>query len=369
MQNRTALYCVLSLFGLLWLHERAAAEEKPLTGAAVAEFVPLDAAILRYMDRIHCQAAAVAVSRDGKLLYSRGFGWGDADRKTATPPDVLLRIASVSKPITAAEIKKLIRDKKIALDTKVFPLLGLKPYNGKEGDRRLETITVGQLLEHQGGWDREKSYDPMFRLAEIEKALQRKDPPGPKHVIEYMLAQPLQFAPGERSCYSNFGYCVLGRVIEHVTEQTYEEALDKDVLGPLGIPGGRAKGFLLGRSSSRACEPREVWYPRSDVAFSLEVMDAHGGWIATAPALCRFLDAYWIDGEPRKSKESADWTCFGSLPGTTAMVRQRPDGTNIAALFNNRREGANDDLVVLSRTVDAAIDQAADRRSRATPTK
>jgi CubicO group peptidase (beta-lactamase class C family) len=359
MRNpRTLCYLIIAFSVLGLAQDCAAAEEKPLTGNAVAEYEPLDHAILRYMDRVHCQAATVAVSHDGKLLYSRGYGWRDADRKVATAPDVLMRIASVTKPITAAEVRKLIREKKLALDTKVFPTLGIKPYNGKEGDRRLNSITVEQLLEHKGGWDRDKSYDPMFMMAEIEKALKLKKSPTPENVIEYMLAQPLQFAPGERSSYSNFGYCVLGRVIEQVTGKSYEEAIARDTLGPAGIQVGRGKDLTLGRSSSKARDPNEVWYPINDDSFSLEAMDAHGGWIASAPALCRFLDSYWINGEPRKSSEGSNWTFFGSLPGTSSMARQRPDGINVVVLINNRRDGENDDLDVLSRTVDAAIDQA-----------
>ncbi len=331
-----------------------AASDRPLTGTAVARFQPLDEAVLRFMDTVQAQAAAVAVSRDGKLLHTRGYGWRDAGRNTPTPPDTLMRIASVSKPITAAEIKKLIRAKKLNADTRVFPLLGIKPYNGKEGDRRLGTITVGQLLEHRGGWDREKSYDPMFRTGAIATALGLKRPVTPVNVIEYMLAQPLQFAPGERSAYSNFGYCVLGRVIEHVTGKSYKEAIEQDIFRPLEI-----RDIKLGRSAAQVRDPREVWYPVGDKVFSVEVMDAHGGLIASAPALCRFLDAYWINGEPRRGG-TGNWTFFGSLPGTTSMVRQRPDGFNVAVLLNNRRnDKINADLSVLSRSVDAALDKVA----------
>jgi N-acyl-D-amino-acid deacylase len=333
----------------------ATAEERPVTGTAVPAFRPLDDAVLRFMDTIHCQAATAAVSRDGKLLHARGYGWRDEGRHQPTPPDALLRIASVSKPITAAEVKTLIREKKLSLETRVFPLLGLRPYNGKEGDARLANVTVGHLLEHKGGWDADKSFDPMFMTGEIAKALRLKGPVTPANVVEYMLAQPLQFAPGERSAYSNFGYCVLGRVIEKVTGRPYGDAVRRDILRPLGV-----KDIKLGHSAARDRDPREVWYPVADDAFSLEVLDAHGGWIASAPALCRFLDAYWIDGAPRRPGEDGEWTFFGSLPGTTAMVHQRPDGLNIAVLLNGRRDDTlDDDGRLLLESVDRAVDRAA----------
>jgi N-acyl-D-amino-acid deacylase len=345
---------VVPLAGLLTAAP-AAAREPPVTGAAVPAFRPVDDAVLQFMDTVGCRAATVAVSHDGRLLYSRGYGWRDADRQRPTPPDALMRIASVSKPITAAEVKALVRGGQLSLDTRVFPLMALRPYNGKEGDPRLADVTVGHLLDHKGGWDLGTTFDPMFRTAEIEKALQLTRPARPADVVRYMLAEPIQFAPGERSCYSNFGYCVLGRVIEKVTGRPYGKAVRRDILSPLGV-----KDIKLGHSAARDREPREVSYPVADDAFSIEVMDAHGGWVASAPALCRFLDAYWLDGEPRGREEGGEFAFFGSLPGTTAMARQRPDGINVAVLLNGRRDDHIEaDCQLLQRSVDGALDRAA----------
>ena len=83
---------------------------------------------------------------------------------------------------------------------------------------------------------------------------------------------------------------------------------------------------------------------------------AHGALIASAPALCRFLDAFWISGEPRRQGERQEWTHFGSLPGTSAMIRQRMDGYNIAVLCNGRRSDSyTEDNTQLKKLVDQAI--------------
>lgn len=330
-----------------FLPARSGAEERPITGDAVPAYRPVDEAVLRHMDAIGCRAATVAIARDGKLLYSRGYGWADADRRRPTPPDALLRIASCSKPLTAAEVAKLIRDREVSPDTRVFGLLPLKPYNGKEGDPRLADITVQHLREHKGGWDRQKSFDPVFRTRDIEKALGLKKPATPANVVQYMLAQPLQFDPGSRSAYSNFGYCVLGRVVEHVTGRPYAEAVRRDLLEPLGI-----RDILPGRSAAGDRDPREVSYPLADDALSVEAMDASGGWVASAPALCRFLEAYWIGGEPRSRGVQEDWMSFGDMPGTSSLIRQRADGINYAVLLN--KEG---DAEALRKALDAAIDR------------
>lgn len=332
----------------------ASAEDRPVSGRNVAGFEAVDRAVLGFMDTLGCQAAVIAVAKDGQRLYSRGYGWSDEAKKTPVPPDALMRIASVTKPVTAAAIKNAIRAKQLSLETKAFELIAVKPAGGRLADPRINAITVGQLLEHKGGWDREASFDPMFLSRQIEKELALKAPATPVNVIEYMLARPLQFSPGEKSVYSNFGYCVLGRVLETAMKKPYSDSIQESICRPLAIPDIR-----LGSSSLKKRDPREVWYPVAEDAFSLEVMDAHGGLIASAPALCQFLKAYWINGDPRLPGQRADWTFFGSLPGTTAMVRQRPDGIDVAILLNGRRDRQiNEDNGELKKMIDQAIEKA-----------
>ncbi|HUE14088.1 MAG TPA: serine hydrolase domain-containing protein [Planctomycetaceae bacterium] len=343
---------VALLVVLLSLDRRGLAQTRPVTGATVPEYASLDQAVLSFMDRIDCPAATAVVSRNGKLIYSRGFGWSDAHGKKPTPPDALLRIGGLTQPITAAAVKKLIRDGKMALDTKAFKLLNLKPPRGTKPDPRLDRITIRQLLEHQAGWDSDSAYDPFLRLHEIEKHLRLSRRPRPADVVRYMLAEPLQFDPGQRTAHSNFGYCLLGRVIEKVAGKPYATYIAEDVFRPLGVDDVK-----LARNLPR--DPREVWYPVKNVP--VEVMDSFAGLVASAPALCKFLDAYWINGEPRRPGEELHWTYFGNIVGTTAMVRQRPDGYNIAILCNSRRKEAiqEEDDRALEQQVDEAIDKVA----------
>jgi N-acyl-D-amino-acid deacylase len=285
-------------------------------------------------------------------MYSRGFGWADRDKKKPVEPNALMRIASVTKPITAAIIHNMVDAQKISLDDKAFGLIAILPPGGNVADPRVFDITIGQLLEHKGGWDREQAFDPMFRTAQIKQELQLNKQAGPNEVIRYMLTQPLQFAPGERSAYSNFGYCVLGRVIEKVMTKPYMECVREEICKPLGITDIKPACTQI---SNR--DPREVWYPVTNNVFTIEAMDSHGGLIASAPALCRFMQAYWISGKRRLPDQRQQWFFFGTLPGTTAMARQREDGVNVAVLMNNRREHQYiEDNETLKKVVDEAID-------------
>jgi CubicO group peptidase (beta-lactamase class C family) len=343
----------LVLFAAAFLLGRACpAQTPPLTGTAAPEYAAFDQVVLAFMERIDCAAATAAVSRRGKLMYSRGYGWSDAHKKKPTAPDALLRIAGLTQPITAAAVKKLILQGKLTLDTRAFELVNLKPPRGSTSDSRLNQITVGQLLANRGGWDAKVAFDPFTRLQKIEKRLRLGHRPRPVDVIRYMLGEPLQFDPGTREVFSNFGYCVLGRVIEKASGKAYGAYVVDNLLKPLKIVD-----MKLARNLLRERDPREVWYPVKDVP--VEAMDSCAGLVASAPAVCEFLERYWLNGDLRQAAEDRQWKFFGNIASTTVIVRQRADGYNIAVLCNGRRsessEDADDEL--LDRLVNEAIDK------------
>lgn len=323
----------------------------PKTGNARPEFQSLDGAIVEHMSLVQARAATVAVSRRGEIIHSRGFGWRDQGKRQACPPEALMRMASISKPVTAAAIREVVAKGQLTLDTPVFNLLAIKPAKGSKTDPELSQITVGNLLEHKGGWDRAASFDPMFAVPRIKKELGLTRAPNPSDVVRFMLTQPLDFAPGKKVAYSNFGYCVLGRVLEKTHGKPYFAAVQDIVLKPHSIAD-----FRLGVDQASRRDPREVEYPASAGSFSIDVMDAHGGLVASAPALCAFMQHYVLNGEPRLPGGTIDTTFFGSMPGTTAMARQRKDGLNVAVLLNNRRDDSyNRDLDLLKDAVDKAL--------------
>jgi CubicO group peptidase (beta-lactamase class C family) len=320
----------------------------PVTGTAVPVYEPLDRVVLDFMKRCDCPAATAAVSYNGKVAYSRGYGFCDAHGKKPTPPDALLRIAGLTEPITAAAVKTLIGEGKLSRETQAFQLLNLKPLRGSV-DSRIKEITVSELLDNQAGWD-PAVFDPFVRLRDVEKALHISRKPRPVEVVRYMLTQPLQYSPGERKVPANFGYCVLGRVIEKASGKSYGTYLADEIFKPLGV-----EDVKLAHNPPR--EPREVWYPVKDVP--VESMDSFAGLVASAPALCRFLDAFWVNGDARQPGDDLQWTYYGSLAGSTGLVRQRPDGFNIAILCTVRGKTplSEKDSRDLEKLVDQAIDK------------
>jgi CubicO group peptidase (beta-lactamase class C family) len=143
--------------------------EIPITGAQVPGMASYDQTITDFMRKLSIPGGAVAVMRDGMLIYARGFGYADVENKTLVQPDALFRIASVSKTITASAIMKLVEEGKLTLGDRVAPLIAhLTPAPGATVDSRWEQITIRHLLNHAGGWDRTKpngGFDPIDRPA------------------------------------------------------------------------------------------------------------------------------------------------------------------------------------------------------------
>jgi N-acyl-D-amino-acid deacylase len=184
--------------------------EAPATGATDANLAGFDKLMTSFIRKHELPGGALAVAKDGRVIYSRGFGYADRDKKEPVQPDALFRIASVSKPLTAAAVLQLVEHKKLKLDDTVFDVLHLDEPSGVKFDERWHKVTILQLLQHTGGWDRDKSFDPMFHSPAIVKELQIETPADAHAVIRYMLRQPLDCEPGKEYHYSNFGYCLLG---------------------------------------------------------------------------------------------------------------------------------------------------------------
>lgn len=333
------------------------------------------------MEKWGIPGGAVAIVRDGKLVMARGYGLADVEGKEPVHPDSLFRIASISKPVTAAAILKLVQEGHLDLDDRVFQI-------GEEvADPRINDITVRQLLQHSGGWDFAKSngFDTLyvFNMGWGDPGVPR--PVSPEDIIRVKLSESLDFDPGTQFAYSNFGYYTLGRVIEAVTGLSYEEYVRSEILEPVGITR-----MSIGDASAESRETGEVryyGYPGEPLVHSVitgtpshvpapysfdpETMDADGGWIASPIDLVRLVSAidgskpptilnseivalmtarpeleHWQD-QPEyygmgwfiySEGDEVVWWHTGSLFGTASILVRTRDGTSWAALFNSRPE-------------------------------
>src|SRR5262249_15312197 len=145
-------------------------------------------------------------------------------------------LASVSKAITAVTVLKLVERGRLTLDDRVLSILdGLRPPEREQIDPRWRLITVRQCLNHSGGWDRQESGDPNGFGMRVARRLNVEPPVTARQLSRYMLGQPLDFDPGTRAVYSNFGFVLLGEIIERVTGMEYGEAVRQITLEPMHI--------------------------------------------------------------------------------------------------------------------------------------
>ncbi len=385
------------------------------TGQLQPEMIPFNDIMQEFFSKKKVPGAAVAVTDQGRLVFARGYGMADTELGVPVKPLSLFRIASLSKPITAVAILQLVEQGRIGLDDKVLSILDLEleiRSAGEQFDTRMRDVTIRHLLEQRGGWDSSQSFDPMFQSVRLAKQLNIDSPPGSSDIIHAMLSHNLDFTPGERFAYSNFGYCLLGRVIEKVTEQNYEAFVKESVLAPLDIHQmrlghsrlearaiGEVRYYEAGKGKSVFQADLDQDVPEPYGPFNLESMDAHGGWLASAVDIARFASAlddaehcpivrpetislmharpeglaghnndgtnkpvYYSLGWQIRVLDSGGLNCWhtGSLPGTTTIAIRRSDGRNLIALLNTRLSPIKDLQAVLDQVLHRAANSVTD---------
>ena len=366
----------------------SAQQQIPITGAAMLGFGSFETSVRDLMQKYAIPGGAIALVREGKLIYARGFGYADVENKTPVQPDALFRIASVSKTLTGAAIMKLVEEGKLKLDDRVAPFIAyLTPVPGATIDPRWEQITVRHLLDHAGGWDRDKpngGFDPIDRTAIAAAAVNAPAPASSETLIRYMKGMPLDFNPGEKFAYSNFGFIILGRVIERLSGMPYQEYVRTRVLAPVGAnrtQQGKSRmsdalvdevkyyrpGAGLNWPMVTSVFPGEGLVPLNYGGYYFEVGDASGAWVSSTVDLLRFVtrvdgranppdilspqlvaemtsngttvcpdgSCYYAGGwNVRPVQDGATWSHGGDLPSTKAILVRSYYNISWVALFN-----------------------------------
>jgi CubicO group peptidase (beta-lactamase class C family) len=329
------------------------------------ELKGLDKEISNYLKQWEMKGASVAIMRKDSLIYAKGYGWADQERDVKMDAGHILRMASVSKLITAVGIMKLQDEGRLSLKSKVFGPEGIlkdNDLNSLVKDTTFYKITIEHLLRHQGGFYR----DPLFSSKDVKLQMRLTEPPVADDFFRLVLPRNLIFQPGSWQKYSNFGYLLLSRIIEHVSGKPYEQYIKDDVLAPAGCYDMHIAGNYY--EDKRENEVRYYTHngdgkfieeytgsgrmvERSYGGNNITLLSGAGGWCGSTIELARFVacidgqneipdiiskkavnqmieyfdkDTFslgWNDTAPEKG-----WIRTGTFSGTSAIIRYFPDG-------------------------------------------
>ncbi len=327
----------------------------------------MDNTIEKFLKRWEIKGASIAVMRNDSLLYAKGYGYADEEKGEMMEPGNILRMASVSKLITATGIMLLQEQGKLSLRDTVFGPRGILDdslFTAAIREKAKFGITVEQLLRHKAGFTCSRG-DPMFSTRDIIRQFRLDDAPDHRTLVKCVLSRPLGYRPGTWQSYSNFGYLLLSMIIEKVSGTDYETFIKENVLHPAGC-----YDMHLAENYYEDKYPNEVRYymhsgsepveeynlsgrmvERCYGANDIHALSGAGAWCGSPAELCRFVAS--IDGKPEikdiispesvaamteyfdpatyslgwnDTKPTGEWTRTGTLGGTSALVKYFPDG-------------------------------------------
>ena len=329
------------------------------------ELKGLDRKMNAYLRRWQIKGASLAITRNDSLVYAKGYGWADEEKGELMQPGHILRMASVSKLVTATGIMVLQDRGLLSIKDTVFGPSGIlcdSLFNSVIKDRNHHKITVEHLLRHQGGFYR----DPLFSSRDVKHQMQLDCPPCKEDFYRLVLSRRLRFQPGSWQKYSNFGYLLLSEIIEKVSGKPYEQFIREDVLVPAGCYDMHIAGNYYEDKY-----PNEVRYytHEGDGKFiedysdngqmvercyggnNVPLLSGAGAWCGSPAEISRLVAS--IDGSPEvpdiistKSFEQMieyfdketfslgwndttpekGWSRTGTLSGTSALVKRFPEG-------------------------------------------
>jgi CubicO group peptidase (beta-lactamase class C family) len=208
----------LVLFAAIITTASARQKNSPAAGSfdSVREFIK------QQLTERRLPSIAVAVARDGQIIWEEAFGWADRENRVPATPHTIYSLASISKPITATGLMILKERGRIDLDRPINEYLGEAKIAVRVGNpaeatvRRVANHTAGLPLHYQFFYE-----DEPYRAPSRDETIRRYG--------------NCVTAPGERYQYSNLGYGILDYVIERVSGRSYVDFMRMEVFLPLGL--------------------------------------------------------------------------------------------------------------------------------------
>jgi CubicO group peptidase (beta-lactamase class C family) len=242
----------------------------------------LDGLMPTQLEREDIAGAVVAVVKDGKVLFAKGYGFSDVEkRKPVSPEDTLFRPGSISKLFTWTAVMQQVEQGKLDLDRDVNEYLDFKipPAFGKP-------ITLRNIMTHTPGF--EDTAKELF-VADAEKMR-----PLPEYLREHIPARI--FPPGVTPAYSNYGTTIAGYIVQRVSGKPFEQYIQENIYTPLGM---RHTTFVQPLPADLLPLMSNGYLRASERAKPFEFVQAYpAGSVSTSAAdMCNFMLAHLQDGQ------------------------------------------------------------------------
>jgi CubicO group peptidase (beta-lactamase class C family) len=205
--------------------------------ANAADFRPaVDRYLRAEMRRQHIPGIALAVVKDGRPLYVKGYGVATLEHPVAVAPSTVFQLGSIGKQFTAVAVMMLADAGKLNLDDPLSKYLPEVPASWSK-------VTLRLMLNHQAGIAQYTT--PQRQLLDLSHDYSDAE------LIQLAIGQPLDFEPGTDVAYSDVGYVLLGFVINRVAGEFYGDYLRRRIFGPLGMERTRVisdQDIVVGRA-------------------------------------------------------------------------------------------------------------------------
>jgi CubicO group peptidase (beta-lactamase class C family) len=210
-------------------------------------------------------SVAVAVARNGQIIWEEGFGWSDVEKRIPATAHTPYSLASISKSVTATALMILVKRGAVELDRPLNDYLGAQKLTAHIGDAR--DATVRRVANHTSGLSEHYQFFYEDELAQR--------PPMDESIRRYGV---LMHAPGELFSYSNFGYGLLEYIIERQSGKTYAQFLQDELFSPLGLKESgvnHSADFGVGAAARYRAGQRVPFYDFDHRGASAVYMSAH----------------------------------------------------------------------------------------------
>ncbi len=180
----------------------------------------IDAFVLDQIASQHLAGVSVAVVKDNKLVFAKGYGKANLEVNTPATKETMYEIGSITKQFTATGVMMLVEEGKIGLDDPVSKYYKFAPDTWAK-------VTIRHLLNQTSGIKDYTEIDDFVKMAREQHSADE--------LMHSITAVPLNFQPGEKWVYCNTNYYLLGLIVESITGKPLEEFLHGRIFGPVGM--------------------------------------------------------------------------------------------------------------------------------------